>query len=276
MTSPTTTTCPRCTATAAGNYCANCGSPLAGATCLGCDAALTPGANFCHRCGTPAPSAATARATDAGTPVAAGEPRGFSAGLPWGVAIVAFVALVALVVGQRFGARGQGASVGAGDDARAVGTGSPIPSMGTRAPDISTMSPEEQAVRLHDRVMALAERGRADSVQFFAPMAIGAYQRLDSLTADHRYDLGSIAVVAGDQELARAQADTILTRSPTHLLGLMLAIRAARAAGDGPRAQALARRFVAVAPTERAKQLPEYRMHDREIDAALAAAAGRR
>jgi hypothetical protein len=138
------------------------------------------------------------------------------------------------------------------------------------------MSPEEQAVRLHDRVMALAERGRTDSVQFFAPMAIGAYQRLDSLTLDHRYDLGSIAVVAGDQELARAQADTILARSPNHLLGLMLAIRAARGAGDGPRAQILTRRLVAIAPTERAKQLPEYRMHEREIDAALAAARNAR
>jgi double zinc ribbon protein len=272
MTSPTTTTtCPRCNATATGNYCANCGSPLAGATCPGCDAALTPGANFCHRCGTPTPSAGAARAADAGTPVAESEPGGFSAGLPWGVAIVAFVALVALVVGQRFGARGHGGSDGGGG-AGAVGTAEPIPPVATRAPDISTMSPEEQAVRLHDRVMALAERGRTDSVQFFAPMAIGAYQRLDSLTPDHRYDLGSIAVVAGDPELARAQADTILARSPNHLLGLMLAIRAARAAGDGPRAQSLARRFAAVAPTERAKQLPEYQMHDREIDAALAAA----
>jgi hypothetical protein len=157
-----------------------------------------------------------------------------------------------------------------------VGTVAPIPPMGTRAPDISTMSAEEQAVRLHDRVMALAERGRTDSVQFFAPMAIGAYQRLGSLTPDHRYDLGSIAVVAGDQELARAQADTILAQSPNHLLGLMLGIRTARAAGDSPRAQALARRFVAVASTERAKQLPEYRMHDREIEAALAAARNAR
>jgi double zinc ribbon protein len=271
MTSPTTATCPQCSAAAAGNYCANCGSPLAGATCPGCDAALTPGANFCHRCGTATPSAGTARATDAGTPIPASEPRAFAAGLPWGIAVVAFVALVALVVGQRFGARGQRGSDG-GADAGAVGTAAPIPSMGTRAPDISTMSPEEQAVRLHDRVMALAERGRTDSVQFFAPMAIGAYQRLDSLTPDHRYDLGSIAVVAGDQELASAQADTILAQNPSHLLGLMLAIRAARAAGDGPRAQTLARRFAAVAPTERTKQRPEYRMHDREIDAALAAA----
>jgi hypothetical protein len=265
MSSPgTTTACPRCSAAAIGNFCASCGSPLAGATCSNCDAALTPGANFCHRCGTPAPSAR--RAAEA-APVPSAETRGFSPGLPWGIAIVAFVALVALVVGQRFGARSQlpaGASVAA----------PPMPP-GARAPDISAMSAEEQATRLHDRVMGLAERGRSDSVQFFAPMAIGAYQRLDSLTLDHRYDLGSIAVVSGDQDLARAQADTILARSPNHLLGLILGISAARSAGDTPRAQALERRLAAVASTERAKQLPEYRMHQREIDAAVRAASGR-
>jgi hypothetical protein len=131
------------------------------------------------------------------------------------------------------------------------------------------MSPEEQAVRLHDRVMALAERGRTDSVRFFAPMAIGAYQRLDSLTTDQRYDLGSVAHVAGASEIARAQADTILARSPNHLLGLMLAIRVARAAGDVPRAQTLERRFLAVQAVERRKGLPEYRTHAREIEAAV-------
>src|SRR5919199_1743499 len=119
------------------------------------------------------------------------------------------------------------------------------------APDISTMTPDEQAARLHDRIMALAERGQTDSVQFFAPMALAAYQRLESLNADQRYDLGSIAQLAGEQGIARAQADTILALNPNHLLGLMLAIRAARAVGDTPRAQALERRFKAVAPTER-------------------------
>jgi hypothetical protein len=271
MTSPTTTTCPRCSAAAAGNYCANCGAPLPGATCLRCEAALTPGANYCHRCGMPTPAASSARPTDAGASGTPAERRGFSPGLPWAVAGVAFVALVALVIGQRFGARTQ-----RGRDASAGAVGAaPIPSMGMRAPDISAMSPEEQAVRLHDRVMSLAERGYADSVRFFAPMAIGAYQRLDSLTLDHRYDLGGIAVLAGEYDLARAQADTILSRSANHLLGLMLAIRVARAAGDRPRAQALERRFVAVASGERAKQLPEYRMHEREIAAALATARGR-
>jgi hypothetical protein len=267
MTSATASTCPRCAAAASGNYCASCGAPLAGATCSGCGSALTPGANFCHRCGTATQVAAGAAAAS-GQP----DPRGFSPGLPWGVAIVAFVAVVALVVGQRFGARAQRGA--AGGDAGAVAA-APIPSPGARAPDISAMSPEEQAVRLHDRVMMLAARGRTDSVRFFAPMAMAAYERLDSLSDDHRYDLGSIAHVAGDQEIARAQADTILARSPSHLLGLILAIGAARTAGDVPRAQALERRFLAVESRERAKELPEYRLHDREIDAALSAARRR-
>ena len=272
MASPTTTTtCPRCSAAAIGNFCANCGAPLAGATCFHCNAPLTPGANFCHRCGAPTPSASAARAAESGRAVETGqtgEPRGFSPGLPWGIAIVAFVALVALVVGQRFGARGQAAADAEGT---AFGGAAQMPP-GARAPDISTMSAEDMATRLHDRVMGLAARGRTDSVQFFAPMAIGAYQRLDSLNLDQRYDLGSIAVVSGDQDLARAQADTILALSPNHLLGLILGISAARTAGDTPRAQALERRLVTAAATERAKQLPEYSMHSREIAAALAAA----
>jgi hypothetical protein len=242
-------------------------------SCLRCEAALTPGANYCHRCGMPTPAASSVRPADRERPTGSAESRGFWPGLPWGVAIVALAALVALVVGQRFGARGGGA---VGGDAGGIGQATPVPSLGARAPDISRMSPDERATRLHDRVMALAERGHTDSVQFFAPMAIGAYQRLDSLTLDHRYDLGNIAAVAGDEELARAQADTILARSPNHLLGLMLAIRVARGAGDTPRAESLERRLVAVAATERAKQLPEYLMHEREINAALAAASGRR
>src|ERR687886_899266 len=122
MTAPATTVCPRCSAATAGNYCANCGAPLTGATCSSCDAPLTPGANFCHRCGT---------ATTRSAPGGAGEARGFSAGLPWGVAVVAFVALVALVIGQRFGARAQNGGAVAGD--AAAPPQAPIPSPGARA-----------------------------------------------------------------------------------------------------------------------------------------------
>jgi len=38
---------------------------------------------------------------------------------------------------------------------------------GARAPDISSLSPQERADRLYNRVMLLATQGKADSVQFF-------------------------------------------------------------------------------------------------------------
>ena len=137
-------------------------------------------------------------------------------------------------------------------------------------PDISQMSPEERAERLYDRVMALNARGRVDSVSFFAPMAMQAYRMLGQLNAEQRYDLGRIAAVSGDQATAKAQADSILTAQPQHLLGLLLAADAAGLRGDKAGQSAYLRRFGVAAPAERAKQLPEYQQHVAEIDAGLA------
>jgi len=137
------------------------------------------------------------------------------------------------------------------------------------------MSPEERAERLYDRVMSLNERGRADSVQFFAPMAMQAYVMLGALNADQRYDLGRIAAVSGATDVAKAQADTILASQPQHLLGLMLAADIAAKRGDRSAETAYLRRFVTAAPAERAKQLPEYQQHVAEIDARLARASSR-
>ena len=132
------------------------------------------------------------------------------------------------------------------------------------------MSPEERAERLYDRVMALNERGRVDSVRFFAPMAMQAYTMLGQLNADQRYDLGRIAAVSGDQETAKAQADSILSAQPQHLLGLLLAADAAGLRGDKAAQAGYLRRFTAAEPAERSKQLPEYQQHVAEIDARLA------
>lgn len=131
------------------------------------------------------------------------------------------------------------------------------------------MSPEERAERLYDRVMALSERGRQDSVQFFAPMAMQAYLMLGTLSVDQRYDLGRLAVASGEETVARAQADTILSRQPRHLLGLLLAADAAKLRGDRNAEHDYLRRFAAAAPSERAKQLPEYVQHVNEIDGRL-------
>jgi hypothetical protein len=144
----------------------------------------------------------------------------------------------------------------------------------SRAPDISNMDPTEIAERLFNRVMLLNTEGKTDSVQFFAPMAIQAYQMLrdqqgQPWTLDQRYDVGRIAEVAGGLPLAKAQADTILQQSPNHLLGLLLAGQVAKLSGNTPAYQEYVKRFDAAKTTELARKLPEYQKHQSDITAGL-------
>ena len=268
----TTSRCPSCGAPATGRFCSSCGTALAGATCATCSAALTPGARFCHRCGTPA-----------GAPSSAPS-RGFASALPWAVAALALVSLTALVVGQRFGARGNPSTPGVEvlDGANMQGATAIAPpgsiagtdpsGAGPRAPDISQLTPEQRAERLYDRIMTEHEAGRQDAVRSFLPMARAAYEMLGTLNLDQRYDLGRLGEVAGDTALARAQSDTILAARPTHLLGLILAARVARMEGSDARARALDARLLAAEPAERSAALPEYALHRNDIDRALTAA----
>jgi hypothetical protein len=186
--------------------------------------------------------------------------------LAWSVAAIALVAVVALVAGQVYGARGT-----AQPDGAAGSTEAPV----VRAPDISTMSPQERADRLFDRVMRYASEGKNDSAQVFAPMAIGAVEALAPLTLHHRYDLGLLGLATGDANLARAEADTILRAQPTHLLGLVLASRAAEARGDAASKAQFDKRLIAAEPGERAKALAEYGDHGADLQKALVAARGR-
>ena len=131
------------------------------------------------------------------------------------------------------------------------------------------MSPDERASRLFDRVMRYGEEGKQDSARIFAPMAIQAYEMLGVLDAHNRYDIGMIGAVTGDAALARAEADTILAKNRDHLLGLILAIKAADLRNDVAARAQYQKRFVAVEPVERARKLTEYEDHKSDIDAAL-------
>jgi hypothetical protein len=166
------------------------------------------------------------------------------------------MALVAFLIGQRVARAG----------AAAPDTAAPAT---MRAPDISSMSPEERASRLFDLVMRLGDQGKIDSVKFFAPMAIQAYDMLGPPDAHTRYDEGMIGIVSGDVPFARAEADTILAGSRTNLLGLVLAMKAAGLRQDMTAREEYRRRLVAAAPAERAKKLKEYEEHKADIDAAL-------
>ena len=266
MTSPTASACPSCGAAAEGRFCSHCGTALAGALCNSCSAVMTPGSHFCHRCGAPAGSAAIA------------GNRGIASVIPWAVAALAFASVIALVVGQRFGARNAGGTTDVLDGANAQGpmvisapSGAPAGQM-PRAPDISQMTPAQRAERLYDRIMTEHEAGNTQAVQTFMPMAVAAYEMIAPLNLDQRYDLGRLGEVGGDDALARAQADTILASRPTHLLGLGLAARMARKAGDLTRARQLDARLLAAEPKERTAGLPEYLLHKVDIDSAMAVA----
>ena len=264
---PATTTCPNCGTAASGHFCANCGAPLQGALCAACRTPLTAAAKFCHRCGTAVGAVPAGQGAGAGG--SAGSSGGFPAALPWTVAGIALLALIALVAGQRFNARPVQSAEAAPEGVGAVADGGDAAPAQTRAPDISSLSPRERADRLYDRIMRLDSEGKKDSAAFFSQMGIAAYQMLPQQDLDSRYDMGRIAEVAGALPFAKAQADSILAADPNHLLGLLLAISTARDAGDQATAKAMQRRLVAAEPAELAKKLPEYERHQAEITAAV-------
>ena len=221
---------------------------------------LSPGDRFCGDCG--AGVGASSRAAS-GT---ANEEWRPSTG--WKVAVGALAAVLVVALFLRFGTeRPQAASAfgqpGAG--------GAPGPSAG-----VLSMPAQQQAAALFDRVMRLSEEGKADSVQFFAPMAMAVYEQLQPLDLDQRFDVGSIALAAGATVVARAQADTILVKDSTHLLGLALASRAARAAGAAADAERFDARFRRAADGElrKAEQKTEYQAHRTEIETELKRLAG--
>lgn len=266
--------CAACSAPGTGRFCSNCGASLEATVCGGCNEPLTPGTRFCHNCGKP--SGAQAPQTSPNVPPVAKSSA--SNLLPWIVAAIALVTLLAFLAGNAFNTpRGssldapQNALPQAGLDDRAS-VGDPSANGTIRGPDISQLSPEERADRLFNRVMLLQSQGKSDSVLFFAPMAISAYQMLSPINSDQRYDLGRIAEVAGALPLARAQADTILLEHPKHLLGLILAARIASLDNRATDKKAYVSRLLSAYQAESARKLPEYERHGNDIDKALSEA----
>jgi hypothetical protein len=233
--------------------------------CGSCGASLTPGAKFCHDCGAPAGAQAAQRpAPTVRSRQAAPATRN---NLPWMLAGLAAVTLIVIFAAQR-----AGQVAGPGPGPMAGGGGGGGGGGGAAAVDISSMTPQERASRLFDRIMRLSEEGKRDSVELFSSMAIPVYESLGPLDLDGRYDLGRIAQVSGKLDIAQAQADSILKESPSHLLGLVLAAAVAEARGNSTQLSALQRRLLDAEKSQLALGLPEYKRHEADIEAALAAA----
>src|SRR6266536_1398894 len=212
--------------------------------CHACGAPLAGTARFCHKCG---------------AQVGRAQAAGWRAGLPWGAAGVALGALLT-VVALRLGAGSR--EQGAGGPTSAPAPSSPLP-----APDISQMSPEERATRLYNRVMTLHSQGKADSAEFFLPMALQAYAMLPALDVDGRYHIGVLDLTGGNAAGALAQADTIRRAVPTHLFGFMLRARALDLQRDAAGARRAYSEFLKNEAAERSRQRPEYTEHAQNLDA---------
>jgi hypothetical protein len=249
--STSSTVCPSCGAAASGKFCSECGASLGGGQCASCKTDLLAGARYCHRCGLPATAA-----------VPPSESQRGQINLPWIVAGIALLAMISLVAGQRFAAN-RPSSQPIADAAADLGPA------GVRAPDISALTPAQRAIRLYDRLMQYDEAGKTDSVKFFAPMALAAYEMLGTLDLDGHYDVGRIGEISGDPALAVAEADTILRQNSNHLLGLILAAHGAAMQNRSADERKYFQRLIAAEPAERKKQIPEYLTHEHDIDAAL-------
>lgn len=214
--------------------------------CHECATPLVADAEFCHRCG-------SSVAGPGGGRPAHGKPS------PWRWGVPAFaVAALGLISVIRF------MSGGAGSESEGT-----FPLTAAQASDFSSLSPEQRADHLFNRVMRLSSEGKGDSAAFFGPMALAALEALTPLSLHHRYDIGLVALVTGQVPRAKAQGDTILTQRPTHLLGLSLAARAADARGDAAAAKRFRRRLLAAESAERARPLPEYTDHEADVTAAV-------
>jgi hypothetical protein len=256
----TTQKCPSCGAMSGGKFCSECGAPLGERACAKCGATMSPKAKFCPDCGTPAPGAAPRGSAPGAVPTPAG---GLAEKMPWiiaGVALLALIAVIIVVVGKQ----------GGGPATRNAANMPFDPNRGTT--DISNMSPREAADRLFNRVMTAAEAGDTGQVAFFGPMTIQAYGNATPLDVDARLHIGMIQLLLGNPAGARAEADTIAQTSRTHLFGLVLRARAAEAEGNSAAARQAYTQMVDNWDAERAKQLEEYGQHEAVLAQARGAA----
>ena len=263
------TACPRCESPASGNFCAQCGAPLVQrAGCPACQAALRKDALYCTACG---------------TPVGAAPPKPRSALIPWvlsGLGLVAFSVMIAVLVQRGSLTRVGDMTMTGGLPGEMTGAPAAAPAMegdaGAAAmpsmEELAAMGPRGVADRLFERVMREHEGGDFERAAFFIDMALQAYDAVppEEIDADARFHVGLLRLLMGESGLAREAADEILAASPDHLLGLLLAARAADFEEDADAAEAFRARIrTRVAEAGGIPDVPEYQAHRTLIEGVL-------
>jgi len=119
---------------------------------------------------------------------------------------------------------------------------------------------------LFNRVMMADEQGNAAEVERFTPMAVSAYEMLESLDTDALFHVGLIHAAAGDIEKARNYADRMKAVVPNHLLATLLEHRLAEAEGNSKAAESAINRFHDHYNDEISVSRPEYDHHRASIE----------
>jgi hypothetical protein len=142
------------------------------------------------------------------------------------------------------------------------------------APDISAMTPRQRFDRLFNRIMQAAGRRDSAEVQRFTPMALGAYDQLESRDADARYHAAVLHMQVGAFDAARALSDTILSESPHHLFGYVVRGEVAELQRADQRLAKARRDFLEQYSSQIATKRVEYLEHQPVLDEFKAKAEG--
>lgn len=246
------------------------------------------GGRFCNMCGTPVGTTAAGRKTAAdGTtrsalrPVTAGDARRRESGMGTGggasfeddanasgstpstlaaagISLAVLLGVLFIVLprlGERNPANRPPPPASAAAPFAAAGGADPS------AIDLGSMTPEEAATRLFNRVMTSVSQGDSVSARQFAPMAIDAYGLVPDPDLDSRYHIALLELVNRDFAAARATAESILVEVPDHLFGLYTAAQTEQEMGNDEAARTLYQRFLDVYDAELALQRVEYTEH---------------
>lgn len=210
-------------------------------SCIKCGASLSAGAEFCHACG-------------ASQKAAGGQT------IPLPLLFGGFFVVLVAVAALSYSLGRSAGQTQAGPAPVGMGGGT------TAAPDISQMTPTEQANRLYEMVMSAHEQGDQARMAQFAPMALQAYAALGSLDEDAHFHVGLISVFTGGIDEGAARADSITAASPDHLFADILRFYAALSQGDQVAAVAAQQHFLDRYESEIETGREEYQLHSRQLN----------
>ena len=223
--------------------------------CRQCGIVAPPGTKFCANCGTSFGGDAQPFAADTPSVVTSRRTPGWTIPAMIGVAAIAALG---------WAASRPSPTVTAGADPTPSGA---VASDGT-PPDLSKLSPEEQFLRLADRIQASVQSGDTATVVRFFPMMEQAFTNLPTADRnnDLRFHLALLRAQVGHFPGAVAQVDTIVASAKNHLLVDYLRALIADYQGNVAAGRAARLAFRQHFDAEVAMKRPEYVAHRTLLD----------